>query len=56
MTQNCIHILDSVGSSLLEKRIDQQYLNRRFVATFKVLVLPDFFSTRFSYFLQDQNF
>ena len=45
MTQNCTYTLDSVGCPLRQKRIDQQYLNRRFFATFMVLVLPKFFST-----------
>ena len=47
MTQNCTHTLDSVGSSLQLKKIDQQYLNLRFVVAFRVLVLPAFFSSRF---------
>ena len=43
MTHNCTHRLDSVGSSQVEKRINQQYLNRRFFATFRALMLPEFF-------------
>ena len=41
MTLNCTHTLVSVGSSLLQKRINQQHLNHRFFATFRVLSLSE---------------
>ena len=49
MTLNCPHILVLVGSSLLQKRINQQHQDHWVVTSFRVLSLPQTIFTTIFY-------